>query len=232
MHIEVQGQRDADFARRMFVYAYRLFDRYAREIVSLAVPADPTPGWRPRRFAVGRWGSRLGLTFPSVKLTDYATRRATLASDDNPFATVVLAHLAAQATRHDPKARLGDKLALTRRLYERSFPRRRIVDLYRFLDWLLRLPDDLELQYTDAIFAIEEGLKMPYLSYVERRGEARGEARGAALLLRGLLEERFGELSAAVVERLAQADGEHLLAWSRRVLRARTINEVFAAEEI
>ena len=71
IHIEVQGQRDADFARRMFVYAYRLFDRYAREIVSLAVLADPTPGWRPRRFAVGRWGSRLGLTFPSVKLTDY-----------------------------------------------------------------------------------------------------------------------------------------------------------------
>jgi hypothetical protein len=24
-------------------------------------------------------------------------------------------------------------------------PRQRIVDLYRFLDWLLRLPDDLEL---------------------------------------------------------------------------------------
>ncbi len=77
---------------------------------------------------------------------DYATRRATLESDDNPFATIVLAHLAAQATRHDPKARLGDKLALTRRLYERGFPRQRIIDLYRFLDWLLRLPDDLELQ--------------------------------------------------------------------------------------
>ena len=71
---------------------------------------------------------------------------------------------------------------------------------------------------------------MPYLSYVERRGEARGEARGAALLLRGLLEERFGALSETVVERLEQADGARLLAWSRRVLTARTIDEVFAAE--
>lgn len=139
----------------------------------------------------------------------------------------MLAHLAAQATRHDPQARLGDKLGLTRRLYERGFPRRRIIDLYRFLDWLLRLPDDLELQYSDVVFAIEEGFKMPYLSYVERRGEARG----AAVLLRGLLEERFGELPTALVERLKQADGERLLAWSRRVLRARTIDEVFAAEE-
>jgi len=71
---------------------------------------------------------------------------------------------------------------------------------------------------------------MPYLSYVECRGEARGEVRGAAVLLRGLLEERFGELPTAVDERLEQANGERLLAWSRRVLTARTIDEVFAAE--
>ncbi|MBK8386517.1 MAG: hypothetical protein IPL11_13025 [Candidatus Accumulibacter sp.] len=29
VHIEVQGQRDVDFARCMFTYNYRLFDRYA-----------------------------------------------------------------------------------------------------------------------------------------------------------------------------------------------------------
>ena len=38
IHVEVQGQREADFPRRMFVYAYRLYDRYAREIASLAMP--------------------------------------------------------------------------------------------------------------------------------------------------------------------------------------------------
>jgi hypothetical protein len=40
VHIEVQGQRDADFAQRMFTYNYRLFDRYACPIASLAVLAD------------------------------------------------------------------------------------------------------------------------------------------------------------------------------------------------
>jgi len=29
-YIEVQSQENAEFARRMFVYYYRLFDRYAR----------------------------------------------------------------------------------------------------------------------------------------------------------------------------------------------------------
>jgi hypothetical protein len=230
VHIEVQGRRDAAFPRRMFTYAYRLFDRYGRELASLAVLADTTPGWRPSGFEIGRWGSRLGLVFPSVKLLDYAARQAELETDDNPFATVVLGHLAAQATRHDVQARYRRKLALTRRLYERGLSKQRIIDLYRFLDWILRLPEDLELQYTNAIFAIEESLKMPYVSYVERRGEARGQVRGAALLLRGLLEQRFGTLPANMVERLEQADAERLMAWSQRILDARTLDTVFAED--
>jgi len=226
VHVEVQGQPDAAFPRRMFTYAYRLFDRYGCEIASLAVLADTTRRWRPSRFEISRWGSRLGLVFPSVKLIDYASRQAALEADDNPFATVVLAHLAAQATRHDVQARYLRKLALTRRLYERGLSKQRIIDLYRFLDWILYLPDDLELQYTDAIFAIEESLKMPYVSYVERRGEVRG----AGLFLRGLLEQRFGALPAETIERLGQADAERLMAWGRRVLAAQTLDEVFAED--
>lgn len=223
IHVEIQGRREADFPRRMFVYAYRLYDRYGREIASLAVLADPNPRWRPRRFEIGRWGSRLGLVFPSVKLLDHLSRQDELEADDNPFATVVLAHLAAQATRKDAPARYLRKLALTRRLYERGLPKQRIIDLYRFIDWILRLPEDLELQYTESIFAIEESLRMPYVSFVERRGTARG----AALLLRGLLEQRFGALPAPTVERLEQADAERLIAWGRRVLDAPTLDAVF-----
>jgi hypothetical protein len=33
----------------------------------------------------------------------------------------------------------------------RNLPRQTIIDPYRFLDWLMRLPEDLELQYTNAI---------------------------------------------------------------------------------
>ncbi len=106
--------------------------------------------------------------------------------------------------------------------------RQRIIDLYRFIDWVLRLPAGLELQYTDAIFKIEEGLRMPYLSFVERRGEARGEARGIARLLRGQLEARFGSLSLDALDRLDSADTERLMAWGGRVFTASTVDEVFA----
>lgn len=232
VHIEVQGQREAGFPRRMFVYAYRLYDRYGRDIASLAVLADTSADWRPDRFELGRWGSRLGIRFPSVKLLDYAARQVELEADENPFATVVLAHLAAQQTRGDAQARYSRKLQLTRRLYERGLSRQRIIDLYRFLDWILRLPDDLELQYTDAIFAIEESLKMPYVSFVERRGETRGEARGAALVVRDLLEQRFGTLPPEIAEPLERADPERLLAWSRRVRDAGSLADVFAEDPL
>lgn len=92
---------------------------------------------------------------------------------------------------------------------------------------MLRLPEALELKYTDAIFRIEESNKMPYLSFVERRGESRG----FGVMLHGQLEQRFGPLSDAVNARLEEADADQLLAWSRRVLDARTLDEVFADED-
>jgi hypothetical protein len=35
IHIEVQNYREKDFARRMFVYYYRIFDRYNHQVISL-----------------------------------------------------------------------------------------------------------------------------------------------------------------------------------------------------
>jgi hypothetical protein len=230
VHIEVQGWRDADFPRRMFVYAYRLYDRYAREIVSLAVLADTTPNWRPGGFHIARWGSRLGLDFPTVKLLDYAEHETELAADPNPFGIVVQAHLAAQATRNDPTARYRQKLRLTRLLYQGGLDRQQIIDLFRFLDWVLRLPDALALQFTEAINEIEENLSMPYVTDIERRGEARGETRGALRLLRGQLRQRFGELPPDVDERLAKADVQRLDVWSLRMLDAKALEDVFADE--
>src|SRR5947207_2860166 len=92
IHIEVQAQKEGDFPKRMYVYNYRLFDRYDREVISLAILADDDPSWRPSAYGYARWGFRINIEFPSVKLLDYAAREETLENDPNPFATVVLAH--------------------------------------------------------------------------------------------------------------------------------------------
>jgi hypothetical protein len=53
VHIEVQSQEEAQFARRMYIYNYRLRDQYNRAVVSLAVLGDDRPGWRPLGMHLG-----------------------------------------------------------------------------------------------------------------------------------------------------------------------------------
>ena len=64
---------------------------------------------------------------------------------------------------------------------------------------------------------------MPYLSFVERRGERRGMDR----LLRGQLEQRFAPLSPEIIERLEQTDAEQLMRWGELFSFARTLDDIF-----
>ena len=70
VHVEVQGENTADFARRMFVYNYRSYDLYGRPVISLAVLGEPYPVAHGK-FGYGRWGSLMRLRFPVVSLSAY-----------------------------------------------------------------------------------------------------------------------------------------------------------------
>ncbi len=47
VHVEVQSQDQDVFAKRMFVYHYKLLERYNESIVSLGVLGDEKPRWHP-----------------------------------------------------------------------------------------------------------------------------------------------------------------------------------------
>ncbi len=240
VHVEVQNQQEGDFARRMFVYYYRLYDRYEQEVVSLAVLGDERARWRPTEYATGRWGCTVRFSYPIVKLRDYRARRAELEASDNPFATVVLAHLAAQDTRRDAARRRQVKLALTRRLYERGYSRERVLSLFRFIDWLLALPRDQETAFWQEIHTYEEERAMPYVTSVERMGVERGrqegrqEGRNEGIreALRRIVQARFGaapealEALEALERRIAEADREALDQMLDRVIIVGTVDDL------
>lgn len=46
IHVEIQGKSDSGFAKRMYVYNYRLFDKHDKKIVSLAVLTDDRKSWK------------------------------------------------------------------------------------------------------------------------------------------------------------------------------------------
>jgi hypothetical protein len=184
IHIEVQAQREAGFPLVMYTYNYRTFDLYRRPVASFAILADEEPGWRPDRLELELWGCRVEFRFPTVKLLDFANDEARLEASDNPFAVVVLAHLKAQQTSGDADRRRVWKVRLIRGLYERGWEQEQVRQLFRLIDWFLRLPRGLELQVRTEVEAFEQERQMPYVSTWERwameKGKAEGEAKGKA----------------------------------------------------
>jgi hypothetical protein len=235
LHLEVQGSRQAEFAERMFVYNYRLYDRYHRPIASMAVLADEAAGWHPRSFGFEVLGCKHWLEFPTIKLQDYAGREAELQADENPFALVTLAHLLTQATRQDMDARYAAKWKLIQLLYRRGWEKQRIIDLFLVLDWMMRLPEPLKQALWQNIDVLEEKEKMRYVSSIEQfriekgiqQGIQQGVQQGEALALQKLLAKRFGPLSADIASRIAAASRQEVESWFDQAIDARQLDDVF-----
>ncbi|QVL49772.1 MAG: DUF4351 domain-containing protein [Thiocapsa sp.] len=232
VHVEVQGRNQADFARRMFVYNYRIYDRYAKPVVSLAVLAEPSRS-KHGEFGYARWGCRMGLRFPLVSLAAYRTRRTELESSANPFAVVTLAHLSARETAGSPTDRYQAKLGLIRSLYRRGFARQDILELFRFIDWVLTLPEGLEQQLWCEVQQFDEEKHMHYLSSIERmaqqKGIEQGTGQGQAKLLHVLVRQRFGQVPPEIEARIRSAHPDQLEQWALLILDARCLDDVFGA---
>lgn len=204
VHVEVQSQKTSDFSRRIFVYHYRLIDRYNRKVVSLAVLGDDQRSWRPSRYRHELCGCELTLRFPMVKLLDYVDHTEELEKSANPFATLVLAHLKSQETKDDASRRYVWKFRLVRGLYEKGWNKERVRSLFRFVDWLLDLPLKLEQQLSEQLRRFEEEKQMPYVTSIERlaleRGREKGREEGLMEGIQSVLEIRFGAQAAAIME--------------------------------
>jgi hypothetical protein len=189
VHVEVQVSEEADFARRMYVYNYRLFDRYNRDVVSLAVLGDDNPRWRPDSFGYARWGFSAGIRFPVVKLLDYAAQEQSLEDSRNPFATIVLAHLKTLQTRQDERQRSASKIRLIKGLYDRGLSAADVRQLFRVIDWMMDLSSELNATFWEEIERHEQEKHMPFMTTPERIGQERGLTKGIEVAL----EVKFGE---------------------------------------
>ena len=239
IHVEVQGTKQAEFAERMFVYNYRIFDRYKRPVASLAVLADEHKMWKPASYGFSVLGCRHTLEFPVAKLTDYEDQLDELLASDNAFGWITAAHILTQKTRTEDKERYNAKLRLLRILYERHWDKQRVINLFNVIDWLMQLPELLNNQVWQELETIEEREKVQYITSVERigmakgmaegvaKGIAKGIAKGESRILKRQLERRFGLLPEWASERLVSAKEDELEAWSDTVLTAETLEAVF-----
>ena len=151
-------------------------------------------------------------------MLDYEKRWAELEGSANPFAVLVMAHLKTQATRHDLTDRLAWKLKLVKGLYQRGYNREDILELFRFIDWLMVLPEELEHGFEKAIIVYEEETNMTYVTSIERIGIKKGieegieQGRQQGIIqatregIQAILKARFGEIKEELVELIDKLD--------------------------
>jgi hypothetical protein len=76
-------------------------------------------------------------------------------------------------------------------VYERGYERQDILELFRFIDWVMRLPEDLEDRFDEEISRYQEEQQMPYITSIERRAMARGNYKVRLEKMRERLLSKF-----------------------------------------
>ncbi|WP_298911746.1 hypothetical protein [uncultured Nostoc sp.] len=145
-----------------------------------------------------------------------------------------MAHLKAKETRQDDQGRKRWKLDLTKRLYEKGYQREDIINLFRFIDWVMKLPEELDNSFWQEVTQYEEEKKMPYITSVERRGIEQGIEQGKREgLLEGIeisLELKFGREGLTILPEIVQIQNVEIL---RAILTSiKTVNSLEELRQI
>lgn len=238
IHVEVQGYYDKNFSQRMYIYNHRIYERYNRDVTSVAILTDNRRNFRPNRFVRGRvnWGCINDFQFPSVKLLDFQDQWEKLEADPNPFAVVVMAQLRFLQLRKKQRAMLNSKIQLVKMLYARGYNRQEVIRLFRFIDWLIRLPRELEDTFWTEVKK-EREVTMPYITSVERaaierglaqglaQGREEGREEGSAHFAVRMLKSRFGSLSPEIEQAVSRLSFAQLEALSDVIFNFKDITD-------
>jgi hypothetical protein len=108
-----------------------------------------------------------------------------------------------------------------RLLYERGYERQDIINLFRFIDWILVLPEDLKRSFRDELEAYERERQMPYVTSIERMGIEQGRDRERKTIALNLLRKNvpletiseatgitMSELESFAIDQLKQLQSE------------------------
>ena len=218
LHIEIQASPEKEFAERMFVYAIRIFDYFRQPAVSVAILCDANPNWRPSQYSFSLPQTALNFEFGTVKLIDYNDRWAELEASQNPFAWVVMVQLKMLETKKDKPTRKIWKMRLARRLYESGYNQDEVLNLFRFLDWVLKLPKNLEAEFLQELTAYEEERRMPYVTSMERIGIEKGIEKGERSMTLQQLTYKFGELPDPIVTEINSLSAQRVKVLGRALL--------------
>ena len=178
IHIEIQGYEQKTFPERMYTYNYRIFDKFRRAVISLALLTDTNPNFRPNEYNRSRLGCEAILRYPLVKIIDYRNRIDELEASANPFAIIVKAFLKTLETEGQVQERYKWKKRFLLEIYQQGMTRKTLLAIYRFIDWIMKLPKAFDEKLYQEMQIIKEAKAMPYITTAERIGRREGKKEG------------------------------------------------------
>nr|WP_239584165.1 Rpn family recombination-promoting nuclease/putative transposase [Aquibacillus albus] len=166
IHIEVQGDSEPDFPKRMFRYYYRIYDKFNRDVVAIALLTDNSHSNPPDTYHYSFHGTSLTYKYNMVPFYDHEEKE--LVQSNNPFAIAVLAAKYAKESKGDEEKRYRFKRQLFRMILQKNtYPpverRIYIATLIYFIDYLLQIPLELTQKLRDEIIKTKEGKEMVYM---------------------------------------------------------------------
>jgi len=183
VHVEIQASVESNFAERLYIYNYRIFDRYHKDVITLAVLTDDNKKFRPEKYEVKYPDTCLTLKFGTVKLLDYRPKIAELEKSKNPFAVITLTYLRLMEAKNDTAMKYFWKFTLIKSLYRKGYTKEDIRQLYKFIDWIVTLPKELEEKLVYEIKETEEAKSMPIVTNAEKIGMRKREEEMAKKML-------------------------------------------------
>ncbi len=159
VHTEVQFAKEIEFSERMFKYFYRVYDKYNRKIVSIAIFTGTSQSYQ-RSFDYNFYQTKLIYEYRSVKLVDY--EEDYLLNQGNPFALISLAVKYSIKSKTDEELRYNFKRKLIRLMNERGYTEKDIKNLFNFVEIMLELKDKKlnKLIFEEIKTCKKEGFKM------------------------------------------------------------------------
>ncbi len=193
-------------------------------MVTLAVLADLREGWLPSEdvFRMADFESRT--RFPLCKLIDRL--RSDWQDDDSLPVQIARAQIDALRTASDPEGRYRAKWQLVRNLYKMGYNGEQVRELFRLIDWMMHLREDLTERFKQELDQLEESLQMPYVTSVERLAKAEGKAEGGATVLLKQLTKLCGPLPEEVQQQIHRLPIEQLATLGEALLDFRSLADL------
>ena len=187
LHIEVQMRHDPDLPKRLFIYHYRIFDKYGVSPLTLVILGDTSRKWRPTSYHYQTLGCGITFLFLICKTIDFKGKLDDPRYRHQQTLFVIAAHLGTQQYRRTPQQLSDYCLELTVKLYNEGYSPSEVHLLHRLIDWLIPLPDDLKIQFRKQLQQRLPKKTMAHITLFEELALKEGLEKG---IQKGLVEGR------------------------------------------